>query len=351
MPRGSNNSSWQAQQAIQPNFGSGPATVQGFHSFASNAAILLQNGMNVNALRTNNLLRKDEWVELDQVVVDVAKERLIAVEDLRSRNLVHPLGGLGTLFSEYEAQSDMTDATIDMSGVSPGEEDSTEWDLRAVPVPVIHKDFRIDIRRLEASRRLGNGVDFTQARVAARKVAEGAEKLVISGSGIKVDNKQIYGYRNHPNLISAAIATGKQWNSIANIYPGVLDMVSDAHGVNHYGPYILYVAKDVWPQLLAVYDDGSGQTARDRLLKIPQLEDVKPLDLLPDGEAVLVQMSRETVDLAIAQDLVTVEWNTMGGFVSHFKVLMVLTPRVKADYDGRLGVVRRTGVVNGNGDS
>jgi len=339
------------QTPLQPNFGSGPASINTFQSFMSGAAVLLNNGLDVNALRTNALLRKDEWVELDRQVVDVARERLVAVEDLRSRNLVHLLGGLGTLFSEYEALSDMTDAEIDMSGVAQGKDDAAAWDLRAVPIPVIHKDFRIDIRRLEASRRLGDGVDFTQARIATRKVVEAAEKLVINGSSFKLDGKQIYGYRNHPNLISRATDSSKCWDKIANIYTGVLGMVSDAHGVNAYGPYILYVAKDVWPYMLEVYSDGSGQTVRERLLKIPQLQEVKPLDLLPNGEAVLVQMSRETVDLAIAQDLVVVEWTTMGGFVSWFKVFMVMAPRIKADYNGRLGVVRRTRLLPGTGNN
>lgn len=305
---------------------------------------LLSSGLSTNALRTNALLRKEEWVEFDTVVVDIARQRLTAAADLQSRGLVHPLGGLGTLVSQYEAQSDMTPANIDMAGVTPGEEDDVEFDLRSVPIPIIHKDFRINIRRLLASRKLGDSVDTTQAAVSSRRVADGIENMIFYGAGITVDGNAIFGYTNHPNTnLGAAVNAPAAFVAIANIYPTILNMIADAQADNYYGPYVLYVAADAYMNMLQVYNDGSGQTALERALKIPNLQDIKPADELANGELVLVTMVRDVVDLAVAQDVTTVQWDSLGGMMVHFKVLSALAPRVKSDHSGRSGIVYYTG--------
>jgi len=318
------------------------AQVQSIRQFSGNAAALLAGGLNINKLRTNNLLRKEEWVELDTAVVDIARQRLVAIADLQARGLTQPLGGLGTLISQYEAQSDMTPANIDMAGVAPGEEDDVTFDLRSVPVPIVHKDFRINIRRLEASRRLGDSLDVTQAQVATRRVTDALEGMLFRGSNVTVEGAKIFGYTTHPNRKTGTAKGG--WSNIANVYPTAIDMLRDANSVRAYGPFVLYVAGDVWPDLFNVYEDGSGETARDRILRIPEIQEVKPADELPSGQAVLVQMTKDTVDLAIAQDIATVEWDSMGGMISHFKVLCAMVPRIKGDMSGRLGIIHYTGL-------
>ena len=322
------------------------AQIQSFKHFAQNVAgKWLASGLSINALRTNNLLRKEEWVELDTEVVKIARQRLIGIADLQARGLTLPLGGLGTLISQYEAESDMTPANVNMSGVTPGEEDDVTFDLRSVPVPITHKDFRINIRRLEASRRLGDAIDTTSAAVAGRRVADGLEGLLFRGSNIMVDGNAIWGYTTHPNRnIGAAPGAPNAWQNINNIYQTALNMIAAAHAARHFGPYILYVAGNVWTQLMLIYGDGSGHTPLERIKNIPGIMDVKPADELLAGNAVLVQMTKDVVDLAVAQDIVTVEWETMGGMLAHFKVMAVMVPRIKSDMNGRSGVVHFTGL-------
>ena len=50
------------------------------------AQTLLANNMNPQALRTAASLRKDEWEVLDTSVVQIARERLNGVADLRNNN-------------------------------------------------------------------------------------------------------------------------------------------------------------------------------------------------------------------------------------------------------------------------
>lgn len=309
----------------------------------SRQAAFVASGLNINALRTNDLLRKDEWLLLDTRVVRVARSRLIGIADLQAAGLTLDLGGLGTLLSEYEKQSEMTDANIDMSGVAPGQEDSVGYTLVSIPIPITHKDFRINIRRLEASRKLGQTIDTVQAEAAARKVRDGLESTLFNGaSGIVVNANPLYGYTNFPDRNTYS---GSDWGTIGNIYTDFLGMISAAEADNFFGPYDCYVAKTQFGQMRAVHTDGTADSAIDRVLaKLPQINSVKVSDVLADGSALLIQMERDVVDLAVGQDISTVEWGGDGGFTSHFKVMACMAQRIKSDDESQCGIVHATGI-------
>lgn len=305
-------------------------------------AAFLASGLNVNALRTNALLRHEEWLELDKAVVDVARQRLNGIADLRTYGLIQPLGGLGTILSGYEQMGDMSDANVDMSGVTPGEEDKVDFSLVSVPVPIVHKDFRVNVRQLEASRRLGDRIDTTQAEVAARKVRDMLEYILFRGSAVKVNRNSIYGYTTHPNRNTGAAAG--DFGTITNIYTTALLMIAALEADHFYGPYGLYVANTQFGEMRAVYTDGSGQSAVDRILKnLPEIKFVKPSEQLAAGSLVMTQLTKDVVDLAVAQDIVNVQWSEMGGLTSRFKVMCAMVPRIKADSEGHCGVAHFTG--------
>src|SRR6185369_9092554 len=79
----------------------------------SPAKALFKANFQTQGLRTNDLLRKEEWQLLDEALVGVARQRLIGIGDLKSRGLVENLGGLGTLLSQYEKLGDMSSADVD----------------------------------------------------------------------------------------------------------------------------------------------------------------------------------------------------------------------------------------------
>lgn len=309
---------------------------------AGPAARLLAAGLRVNALRTNTLLRKDEWKELDDAVIDQAREQLVGIADLQAAGLTHPLGGLGTLISEFEKLQDMSAANVDMGAETAGEEDTVGFVLVGVPVPIVHKDFRINIRRLEASRRLGDSLDTTAAQVAARKVRDELEDILFNGEAITVGGNTIRGYTDHPDR-NTGTAAG-DWGTIGNVYTTVNNMVRDAELDGYFGPFGLYVARTQYAEAREVFTDGSGQSAIQRSLQnIPNLQFFKPSDRLADGAVVLVTLMRDVVDLAIAQNIVTVEWTEMGGMINRFKVMAAMVPRIKSDSAGNSGIVHYTG--------
>ena len=94
---------------------------------------------------------------------------------------------------------------------------------------------------------------------------------------------------------------------------------------------------------LAYYTDGSGQTPVQRILaSMPNVQLFEMCPNLADGVVVLVQLTRNVVDWAEALPIQTLEWASGDGMVSHFKVMAVGAPRVKADYDGKSGIVHAT---------
>ena len=317
--------------------------IQSPGAFASSLpARMLANGLNINALRTNTLLRKDEWEELDSRVVEISANVLNGVADLRSMGLTLNLGGLGVLVSQYERVSDMTAANVNMSVDVNDEEDRIDYDLVGVPVPIISKGFRIDIRSLSASRQNGGGLDLTHVDTATRKVAEGLESILFAGSTLVQRSQAIYGYTTHPNRNTGS---GADWGTATNIIPNVTTMLGGMFGDNFYGPFRLYLHPDQYAQTLAL----NASTAVPIINTIQQMPgmgpgSVRPSNYVTAGQAVMVNMSRDVVDLAIGQDIVPVEWDTKGGLVTRWKVMAAMIPRVKADAGGRSGIFHMSSI-------
>ena len=288
-------------------------------------------------------LRYDEWKDIDRTVTEVFTQRLVGIADLQSRGLTHPLGSIGVTISQWQKSSDMSGATADMSGITPGEEDTPAFLTDSVPVPIIHMDYRLNLRRLEASRRMGEGLDVTAAALAARNVAEKSESMLFAGDPIIVDGAAIYGYTTHPdrNLVTMTTA----WSSItqANNYlilEDVAAMTAAARADRRYGPYVIYIPAGYQGKMDQDYRAaGDSRTLRERLLQSEGISDIKVADFLTGNNVVLVQMDRQTVDLATAQDITTVEWPEQGGMQRRYKVMAVWVPRLKSDFDGRMGVV------------
>ncbi len=292
---------------------------------------------------TNSVLRKDEWEELDRAVVAAQRDRLNFVTRLRARGLVRPLGSIGTLTSQWNVASEMTRAQVSLTGQGIPDQDRQDFLLKGVPVPVISKEFQIGERELQASRRLGNGLDTTYAYEASRVVAEEEERLVIDGNiTIKLNNDVIYGIRTHPD-INTGTAVG-DFGTLSNIFDSYLDMLTAADAAGFFGPFEVWIYGTQYIEMMNVYTDGSGQSAMRRVLdSIPAIDAIHPCDWISDGQVMLVQMTQNVVDLAEYATGMVVEWSSGDGMTHFFRIMSIATPRVKSDYAGNSGIVYYTG--------
>lgn len=297
----------------------------------------------VLGMHHNALLSHDEWVEIDQTVVETIKVGLVGIQDLISAGLTKRLGGLGTLLSGYEQLSDMTEADVSMEADIPGKEDAQTFEAQFVPIPIIHKDFRISLRRLEASRRMGEGIDTTQAAAATRVVREKMESILFNGHGKQLGGYHIYGYTNHPKRITSVTPQG-DFGTAGNGYKSFVKAVNYLATQGFEGPFNVYIANTQYGELLNLLgsvNDYNELTVIQR--QLPMIKEVKRTSELTDGHLVFVQMDKEVVDLAVAEDVTPVQWDEMGGMLTRFRVMAALAPRIKFDANDKCGVLHMTG--------
>lgn len=288
-----------------------------------------QGRFNVEALRTNALLRKQEWEELDEAVVKIAKAELVGVGDLVQRGLTVQLAGIGTTISQYEDLSDMSAANISMGGTIPGEEDKLVYTLNSVPVPIFHKNFRLNLRMLEASRQNQSGIDTAYAEAATRRVLEQMDEVLFNGTTLVINGNSIFGYTTQTNRNTGSISNA--WDGASGTpVADVLDMLEALYNDNFRGPYGIYVPTAYWAALQEDYKAESERSVMARILSFAGVEFVKVSDRI-DNEVVVVTLRKDVVDMAIAQDLITTQWASGDTFTQHFKVWSCMAPRVKDD--------------------
>lgn len=297
-----------------------------------------------SALRTLDTLRKDEWIAFDEALIEGALIRLRAVADLRAAGLTKPVAnGLGKTVLQYEKIGDMNPAEVSMSGISKTENDRQDFELLSLPMPIIHKDFNIDIRTLIASRNRGESLDTTQVRTAGRLIAEKQEEMLFSGAAGNYGGLPIYGYTTHPDANIVNFITNGAWDQTAktgeNILADVLSMLAAAEADRMFGPYRLYVPSAYSVKLNNDFKANSDKTIRQRLLEIDRLEAVTVADQCPAGKVVLVQMTPDVIQLVEGEPLQTIQWDIQGGFITNFKGFTITVPLVRSDSEGRCGIV------------
>lgn len=296
-------------------------------------------------ISTNALLRKDEWIAYYTALRNIATIRLNGIADLRANGLIYNAGDLGSTIAEWESASDMTPAEINMAGVTMTENDTQAFTLSGVPIPVVRKDFPLNIRRLMASRRIGQALDTTGIQIATRLVVERSEQMLFNGYTMAVGGYSLYGYTTHPQRNTGTLQY--DWavagTSGAELLSDVRAMVNALKQDRHYGPYILYISQNFESKMSEDYSVAKGDnTIRQRIEAEPEIRAVKVSDVLADDQAVLVQMTSDVVDLAVAQDLTSVQWERGDGMQVYFAVMAAWAPRIKPDYDGRLGIAHYT---------
>ena len=254
---------------------------------------------------------------------------------------------MGTTVVQHETVSEMTKAEVTMDGITRTTQDRVTFSLVSTPLPIIHHDFHISSRVLAASRQSGSPLDTTSIEEASRQVAESTEDLLFNGYGggdvfgFGGLSGQIFGYTNRTNRNTFTI--NPDWDEASAtgsvIVTDVLDMISAAHGDNMFGPYVLYVPGNYYVKLLDDYKANSDKTIISRILEIPEVQAVTPVDKLADDNVLLVQMSRNVVDMVVGMQPTTVQWDSEGVLMHKFKVMSIMVPRIKLDKNTNCGVV------------
>lgn len=265
-------------------------------------------------LRDQAPLTAEEWQTLDQTVVQVARRNLVA---RRFLTIFGPVGtAVQTLTADRFQEGEM--AHVSLFGA---EEQGmvTVQSRHYVPLPLLYRDFRLEWRDLETSRRLGVPLDTTGAAIAASAVAEMEDRLIFNG----YDELQQAGFLNAEGRQRLPLGDWSQGGgAFAAVVRGIQTLTS-----NHFqGPFTLIVPPQLFVQLNRVYENTA-------VLEIDQIRraiggGVYLTPTLPPNVAVLIAAGQENMDIEIAQDM-TVAFLETQAMDHNFRVLETLALRIK----------------------
>jgi len=308
------------------------------------------NGINSPVFNATSL-RKQEWLQLDSVVLRAARERLRAWSDLAGVNSFGGFNGMSKMILEHETMSDPGEAVVDMDGLTEGRTDTPRFQLEGLPLPITHSDFWFSSRRLAVSRNTGTPLDTTMGEAAGRRVAEQIEKTLIgtvtgASYGVAGDYSNaptVYGYTNHPDRNTKTDLTVPDGTNGATTVDEVLSMIETLMGDKFFGPYMVYHSTDWDKYLDDDYRTNDDRTLRARLREIEQVQDVRRLDFLSNTfTLLLVQMTSDVARAVNGMDITTVQWDSVGGMRVNFKVMAIQVPQIRSDFNGNCGILHAT---------
>lgn len=306
-------------------------------------------------------LRKEEWIELDRVVIKAARLRLRAWADLAASASYGGFNAFNKATLEYEAISDVGSAVVDFDARADGRNDMPLFKNRSIPLLITHCDFSFSSRQLGISRNGGSPMDTTLAEMAGRRVAEQIEKTLIGietgdtfGTNAWNDGTStVYGYTNFPyrlTKVNINAPSGGGWTPNQTV-SDFLAMREQLYSNNFFGPFMVYTSTD-WDQYLDadyIFSSGSGaatpaMTLRDRLRRIEGIQDIRRLDFLTATNShaftvIFVQMTPDVARAIQGMDITTLQWETKGGLELNFKVMAIQVPQLRADYNQRCGIL------------
>lgn len=301
-------------------------------------------------IRVNETSLMDgEWEQLDTAVMEEAMRPLTLVDAIEGSGLTYDVGMNVTETTWTVRSGEFTEAEITMDPRANAEEDAPAFAQDGVPIPIIHKDYRIGERELQVSRRDGTGIDTAYAQDASRVVAELLERQILNGWDVTFNsNLTLYGLRNHPDRNTML---GSNWAVGENVKADMLAAIhtlEDDHFYSDDRGYWLILADAQYRHLRNDYKptvDVSMTTEEKITDEMSEVDNVIRSQYLPNGEAILFKPVSSVFDLARdPAGIQNVQWESHGGFENRFKVMAIQAPRVKSTYNGNSGLLHITGL-------
>lgn len=295
-------------------------------------------------IRNNASLPNEAWKAIDDTVYPTMDSVLNLVSDLRNLGLTtsEPLEAKST---EWFNVDDDHEATVAMEPETATDEGNQDYTPDGAVLPIIQDDFSIGFRDEGIDgRHVGDTVETLQAESAARAVAEKMEDIALTGWDATVggDGYTSYGISNHPDVHGGTLS---DWTADASAMRDDLramfgDIKDDKFFPGNNG-YRVYISRNRYDHLEDIDPDGSGDLImRDRIENLSDLGALNVADFLPTDSVLAFRPTSDVVDLCFAADEQTVQWE--GPFRDHFKVMSIMTPRVKSTKNGQCGIAYYT---------
>jgi len=293
----------------------------------------------------NATVRHEDFLDIQGTLTETRRLDLYGIEDLRSANLTYPVSISDQIVSVENpnvfnpAQQEMNPNKFD--------NDNTAFGQIWTPNPITHKTFSVPWRQQGFTYKGSLGLSES-----LRMVFERLDKMLYYGNDdIKINFngtlQTIYGYTTHPNRGTETISNWLDPAKLDGIVNEVIDVIGSMfvnQKVARQNSICIYYPKNFKSIFDKDYKSNyPSDTLRERLMRIPEVRDIKYADQLADSNLVMVEMDARTIQLATASDVIVVPHvNTkpMQGQTTTAYAAMV--PVIKVDHYGRTGVMHCT---------
>jgi uncharacterized linocin/CFP29 family protein len=236
-----------------------------------------------------NPLNDQEWENIKNVVIEVARRRLVG---RRVVDLHGPLGpGVQTIVHDHFAGT-----TIGRIGLVGEEESDPVRSVRRESgiIPLIYKYFILHWRDIETSRQTNTPLDVAAAAGAAAFCADAEDDLVFNG------NPEM-GYEGLMVVEGRHILTRSNWEEAGNAFKDAVEATQALVKAGFYGPYAMVVSPPLYAQMQQVHP-GTGVLEIEHIRQIIT-DGVYQSRLVRDGFGMVVATGAQNFDIAVAQDL------------------------------------------------
>jgi uncharacterized linocin/CFP29 family protein len=208
------------------------------------------------------VLPPETYMKIKEGIVKAARKQTIAREIIG----VRPLNaGIGLQQWAYDTMSEVSDAQITYAFTDTGE-DVIDLARTHVPIPVIHKEFRITYRDIVTAQKGGYPLSTNTAESAAYKCMLAENNMLLNGYSRDGSNYDINGlYQGAGNSEATSKDFGTAGNALSKVQLAIIQMLND----NIYGPYNLVLNPTQYMELaVSILGSGAGEAEMPMVEKL-----------------------------------------------------------------------------------
>lgn len=209
----------------------------------------------ISQFRTNAALTPEQYTSLDSAA------KSAALQTMKARRIFPVIGpfGFGTEALAYDTITQMSEAQISYAWKVDANQDLVNVSRATVALPVNSKSYRINARKLAASRTTGTPLDTQNAKSAGYRVAQKEDELAFIGYKPDGTNLDISGF--YP-AAGNSYTSASDFGTPANIPIAVNAAIDLAIADNIDAPYNFGMNSTQYSQTNTLIADGGGKNWR-----------------------------------------------------------------------------------------
>ena len=260
----------------------------------------------------------EEWEKLDELVVDVARKLLVG---RRFIQLTGPLGA-GVQSVPVPAVGSAEACLHDEEGCAceAGECEVIQvTGHKFLSLPLIHQDFRLAWRDIEASRRMGWPLELGPAAAASAACARAEDELIFHGH-------PEHGYEGLLNATGRHTVSLGDWDESGQAFADIVAATEALVADGFYEPFAVVLSPALYAKTQRIAK-GTGRL-EGKLIKDVAEGGLFRSPVLAEDQGLVIAQGAHNFDLVVAQDLITAYLGPEN--MDHtFRVMEILSLRIK----------------------